>query len=263
MVHDLPNFIFHIDELLLHCSLHQEHLEHLDLLLQCLVQQGIEIYLLKCKLGSTKDVSYSALPKSEFFQGTDNLKAIRDLLPPSTVQEFCQFLGLCHFFHIHIRDYAQITSALNALVNNEWHCKGGPLPAKGMQAFQERHSYLCSDLIVDYPQKDQPFNLIMDASLSNGKKPGRVGAILTQTNRQGHHALSLVLARNSKDPKRTMPQSSWKCSSPYGGWSTSPPIYKANPLPCSPSIDLLRSLDKPTPRRSIGYKRPCRSLTPK
>jgi hypothetical protein len=63
--------------------------------------------------------------------------------------------------------------------------KGGQLPPEELKAFQELQTYLCSEPIVDYPCRDRPYALIIDASLGDVKKPGGLGAILTQVNPDG------------------------------------------------------------------------------
>ncbi len=103
--------------------------------------------------------------------------------PPETIcfsKEVRQFLGLCNFFRGHVRNFAQLTSSLTALTKKDCSWKGGQLPPDALTAFLELQSYLCSEPIVDYPRNNRPYALIVDASLGDDKKPGGLGAILTQ-----------------------------------------------------------------------------------
>jgi hypothetical protein len=96
-------------------------------------------------------------------------------------------LGLCNFFCCNIRNFAQLTVPLTALTKKKCSWKGGALPSDALTAFQELQSYLCFEPIVDYPRKDWPYTLIVDASLRDEKKLGGLGAILAQLNKQGEH----------------------------------------------------------------------------
>jgi hypothetical protein len=56
-------------------------------------------------------------------------------------------------------------------------------------------TYLCSEPVVDYPRRNRPYALIVDASLGDDKKPGGLGAILTQVNQQGEHCVIAYASR--------------------------------------------------------------------
>ena len=48
---------------------------------------------------------------------------------------------------------------------------------------------LVSEPVIDYPRKDRPYALIMDAAVGDEKTPGGLGAILTQVKTNGEHAV--------------------------------------------------------------------------
>ena len=48
---------------------------------------------------------------------------------------------------------------------------------------------------MDYPRDDRPYALITDASLGDDKKPGGLGAILTQINKSGEHCVIAYASR--------------------------------------------------------------------
>ncbi len=115
--------------------------------------------------------------------------------PPSNVQEIRQFLGLCNFFRGHVRNFAQLTSPLTTLTKKDCSWKGGQLPPDALKAFQELQTHLCSEPIVDYPRRNKPYALIVDASLGDEKKPGGLGAILTQIKQKGEHCVIAYASR--------------------------------------------------------------------
>ncbi len=78
-------------------------------------------------------------------------------------------------------------SPLTALTKKDCSWKGGQLPPVALTTFLELQSYLCSEPIVDYPRNNYPYALIVDTSLGDDKKPGGLGAILTQLDLLGQH----------------------------------------------------------------------------
>jgi hypothetical protein len=56
--------------------------------------------------------------------------------------------------------------------------------------------------VVDYPRRDRPYALITDASLGDEKKPGGLGAILTQLNQQGEHCVIAYASRKLQKHER-------------------------------------------------------------
>jgi hypothetical protein len=190
VVNGILNVIVHINDLLVNSATHEDHLAMLGQVLKCLVQHKIKINLQKCIFGS-KEVSYLGfcLTEEGIKPGTDKLKAVKNTPPPSNVHEVRQFLGLCNFFRGHVHNFAQLTSPLTSLTNKDCSWKGGQLPPDALKAFQELQTYLCSEPIVDYPRRNRPYALIVDASLGDDKKKGGLGAILTQINQNGEHCV--------------------------------------------------------------------------
>jgi hypothetical protein len=106
------------------------------------------------------------------------------------VHEVRQFLGLCNFFRGHVRNFAQLTSPLTVLTKKECSWKGGQLPPDALTAFLELQTYLCSELIVDYPRNNLPYALMGD-----DKKLGGFGAILMQIDNTGQHCVITYASR--------------------------------------------------------------------
>ena len=196
VVHGLQNVIVYIDDLLVHSSTHDEHLELLDQLLKRLVQHNVKINLSKCFFGS-KNVAYLGFRLTEegVKPGSDKLKAVEKASPPENVHEVRQFLGLCNFFRTHVRNFAQLTAPLTAMTRKDCGWKGGELPKAALQSFRELQSYLCSEPIVAYPRRNRTYTLITDASLGLGEKPGGLGAILTQLDEKGEHHVIAYASR--------------------------------------------------------------------
>jgi len=60
----------------------------------------------KCKFGAV-NVSYLGfrLTPKEILPGLDKLKAVKEMQPPVTITQICQFLGLCNYFCTHIKNF--------------------------------------------------------------------------------------------------------------------------------------------------------------
>ena len=60
-----------------------------------------------------------------------------------------------------------------------------PSPPPALQSFKELQTALCSEPVVNYPRKDRPYALIVDAASGNDKAEGGLGAVLCQADPQG------------------------------------------------------------------------------
>jgi hypothetical protein len=183
----LNNVIVYIDDLILHSKTHEEHREDLQRLFDRLRTAGLKANLRKCNFGSD-NVSYLGfrLTPRGILPGIDKLQAVRDSVPPTTVHQVRQFLGLCNFFRAHIRNFSLVSCPLNQLTRKDTPWRGGELPLEALKAFNELKSALCSEPVVAYPRKDRPYALIVDAATGRGTLEGGVGAILTQLDPQGN-----------------------------------------------------------------------------
>ena len=204
-MHGLINVIVYIDDILLHSKSHAEHRAQLAKLFNRLRNTNLKVNLKKCEFGAD-NVSYLGyrLTPEGILPGADKLKSVRDAPVPTTVHQVRQFMGLCNFFRSHIKNFAMIGAPLHRLTSKETKWKNGePLPKECMEAFQTLKQALCSEPIVDYPRKDRPYSLIVDACTGNDKNMGGMGAILCQTDKKGNERViayaSKQLAKHEKN----------------------------------------------------------------
>ena len=192
----LINVIVYIDDLLLHSKSHAEHQKQLEDLFNRLRTAGLKVNLAKCEFGAT-NVNYLGyrLTPNGILPGLDKLKAVRDSKRPTTVQEIRQFMGLCNFFRSHVRNFATLGAPLNKLTSKEANWKDGILPPNCVQAYESLKAALCSEPIVDYPRKNRPYSLIVDASTGTPEIAGGLGAILTQTDENGDEKVIAYASR--------------------------------------------------------------------
>jgi hypothetical protein len=97
----------------------------------------------------------------------------------------------------------KILGYLSALTKKESTWKSGPLPPDALKAFCELQTCLCLEPVVDYPRRDRPYALIVDAALGDDAHPGGLGATLSQINKAGEHCViayaSRKLQKHEKD----------------------------------------------------------------
>jgi transposase InsO family protein len=132
----------------------------------------------------------------EYCQGKDKLQAVAATPPPENVHQVRQFLGLCNFFRTHIRNFSLLSGPLNKLTRKDCPWKGGQLPPEAFKAYKELKHLLVSEPIVDYPRKNRPYSLIVDAATGNDINDGGLGAILTQTDEQGKQRVIAYASRS-------------------------------------------------------------------
>ena len=203
----LHNIIVYIDDLLVHTSDHMSHRKSLQLLFDRLRKANLKLNLKKCYFGST-NVTYLGfrLTPQGILPGSDKLAAVKNARPPTNVHQIRQFLGLANFFRTHIRNFSVISSPLNVLTRKDTRWRGGPLPPPALKAFNELRSALCSEPVVNYPRKDRPYALIVDAATGNDKNEGGCGAILCQADEKGDlHVISYASRSLSKHEKNYTP----------------------------------------------------------
>ena len=90
IVKGLEGIIIYIDDLLVHSDTHNKQINILEQLFEWLVWNGIKVNLDKCIFGN-KNVSYLGFQLSEkgIIPGSDKLKVIWDVAPPSNVHSVC------------------------------------------------------------------------------------------------------------------------------------------------------------------------------
>ncbi len=156
----------------------------------------------------TGDVTYLGfrLTPQGILPGLDKLAAVKNARAPINVHQIRQFLGLANFFRTHIRNFSAIASPLNALTRKDARWRDGKLPPLALQAFNELRSALCSEPVVNYPRKDRPYALIVDAATGNNKNEGGCGAILCQADEKGQlHVIAYASRSLSKHEKNYTP----------------------------------------------------------
>ena len=175
----------YIDNILAASKGHVEHLQLLERVAARLRLHGLMLNPSKTLLGR------EGIPWLGFYLSAEGispdkekLKAIEAMLPPNTVHQVQQYLGLFNYFRCLVENFSIIAQPLSALTSNKslWRGleKDGPLPKEAEIAFRTLQQRLCASPVVGYPILGLPYVISVDAALGARGRPGGIGAVLTQ-----------------------------------------------------------------------------------
>ena len=180
------HIICFLDDILVASSTMEEHLLHLDQVLDAFTRAGLKLNPKKC-LFAQAEVTCLGHRLSRNGIGPDpaNLDKIRKWKAPTSKTEIRQFLGLTGYYRQMIQNYAEIAAPLTDLTKNEaaWTWSD-----KEQKAFETLRDQLTSSSVMAYPDFSKPFWVKSDASGSS------VGYVLTQK----HDNKEKVIAYGSK-----------------------------------------------------------------
>ncbi len=167
-----------LDDILIYSNTLEEHVQHLEAVLQRLEQHQLYAKLSKCEF-ARKELEFVG-----FNVSADGLKptpgkvqAVQEWPEPKTVKELRSFLGFCNFYRRFIRDYASTAAPLTDLTKEgAWT---GQLSPAARSAFGELKAKMTTAPVLLNPDFDRPFTLHVDAS------DYAVGAILLQDQGSG------------------------------------------------------------------------------
>ena len=99
----------YIDDVLIASSSYDEHVQHLQMVLERFQKYGIVINPSKCEFGVTKLQFLGHQVDKEGIQPLqEKLLAIKNFLLPNTREQLCEFLGLVNFYHRFVQNCAKI-----------------------------------------------------------------------------------------------------------------------------------------------------------
>jgi len=142
---------------------------------------------------------YFRLTPEGILTGSDKLKGVREIEPPTSVTQVWEFLGLCNFFRTHAKNFSTIVAPLNSLTSK----KTGWLRRKlTLLEFDKLKSTLISNPVVLHPHPNKPFSLIVDAETGGTDTKGSFGAILFQPDDNSNLQVVAYANRSLKDHEK-------------------------------------------------------------
>jgi len=191
--HYLGKFVLvYLDDILIFSNSKEEHLQHIQQVLQILRDKKLFAKGSKCDFFK-KEVQFLGfrVKSNQITTDPEKIKAIQDWPQPSTVRELRSFLGLCNFYRRFIEKHAEIAKPLtNILKSTEFEQKfNTPFKKLAPISFNEDHVTAFNKLktalttapclVIFDPEK--PTEVWADASWENST----VGGVLMQDHGSG------------------------------------------------------------------------------
>ena len=167
----------YIDDVLIFSRTFEEHLQHLELLICAIYNEGFRFKFVKCTF-ATHSVQYLGhiIGRNSVRPLNDNLVSIRDFPTPKNRKNIRQFLGKVNFYHKFIENAATVLEEFHRLLRKD-------VPFKWTEscqdAFQKIKDYLTSSPVLAVFDRELPITIYTDASGVG------IGAVLKQEQTDG------------------------------------------------------------------------------
>jgi hypothetical protein len=166
----------YLDDLIVYSNTWDEHLHHLEEILERLKQANLTAKPEKCQFGRRSCVYLGHIVGSGTVKPeVTKLDAVRSFPQPTSKKEVRAFLGLTGYYRRFIPNFSTISAPLSDLTKK----RAPNWDSKCEEAFQKLKEALCSSPVLHIPDFNRPFVLQTDAS-DRG-----VGAVLSQCDEEG------------------------------------------------------------------------------
>jgi transposase InsO family protein len=195
----------YLDDVIIYSPSFEQHLIHLDDILNRLNDANFRLNVEKCQIARTS-INYLGhhIEHSNIRPNADNIRALLEAPQPTTTKEAFRFVKAAEYYRKFIPKFSMIAEPLYkyAPITKEQRSKKLQptlitLSGEELNAFNELKRILTKDLVLRIPDTQLPFKIQTDAS-----KIG-IGAVLMQTHPNG----DLPVAYSSK--KFTATQMNW------------------------------------------------------
>ena len=174
----LDNFILvYLDDILIYSKTEEDHLDHVQIVLDLLRKHKLYGKLSKCKF--MKDsIEYlgHVITREGIKVNPKKVESVMTWEIPQNLTQVQSFLGLCNYYRRFVKDFAKTATPLSNLTK-----KNTPFQWKEEQqkAFQELKKSLTETPVLRCADPKLPYELTADASGTG------IGAVLTQTDDTG------------------------------------------------------------------------------
>ena len=191
-----PEFVsVYIDDILVFSKTLEEHLLHIQRVIERIVQVGLKLKPTKCRFVQ-KELEYLGhiVSRDGLKPNPRLVEAVEGYPEPTSVQETRRFLGLCSYYRKFVPQFARIANPLHHLTRQDVVFQWTP---ECHTAYEELKRRLVSAPILAHPNFEMDFILETDASVHG------LGAILSQVQLDGKpHPVSYA--------SRAVNDSEWK-----------------------------------------------------
>ena len=198
-----PYVEIYLDDITIYSKSFDEHIEHIKLVANALKQANLKIKPSKCKWVCNKiNILGHVVSGGTVAMDLDKIKAIEQRVPPKTLKQLQQFLGLCNYYRKFIKDYSIIATPLTKLLRAD--AKFVWLDEQA-EAFNKLKLALTSYPVLRQPDFSQQFLIYTDASYNC------LGAILAQKDSDGKDYVCAYASRTLKDNEINYTTSEKEC----------------------------------------------------
>ncbi|RYE18910.1 MAG: hypothetical protein EOP45_13400, partial [Sphingobacteriaceae bacterium] len=166
-----------MDDFLVHSDNFDNHVQHVRLVLQRVIEKKMKVNLKKCTFHTTKtaflgyevsDVGVNMLP--------DRVQVINDWKAPTDVKSIQSFLGFCNFYCSFIKDYSKIAIPLTNLTKKTVEFKWDNLAQQAFDTLKSK--FLTADIMRHF---DPTRHIVLETDASDFA----IGAVLSQPHDDG------------------------------------------------------------------------------
>ena len=179
----------YLDDIIIYLSTQEEHIKHLQAVLECFWLHGLKLKPSKCEFYKEKIESLGHSVSSKgVWPSRDNLKAIAKYPKPTMFMAIKSFVRLIGHYKHFIKDFARIMDPLHEFARGDTAKKKKQvvLSKVARNAFYQLKKALMSAPVLVYPDLNKEYLLKMDAS-----KPG-LGLWYLRSNLMGGTSLLLL-----------------------------------------------------------------------
>lgn len=172
--------LVYLDDILVFSRTPEEHLQHLQSVLQTLQDNQLYANFEKCSFNNAEvEFLGHVVSKHGIKPDPKKVQAVENWPRPSTLKQLRSFLGLAQYFRKFIQGYSKIVAPLNALTKEglDWRKPERLWSPACEAAFHTVKRHLTEAPVLATPAFSQPFEVVCDASLV------AVGAVLLQNGR--------------------------------------------------------------------------------
>jgi hypothetical protein len=169
---DKPFVMVYVDDLLIHSSSLEQHIEHISEVIEILTSVNLTINREKSKFGFSKLVYLGHMISANgVLPDPLKLATLRDWPHPKTGTDVRSFLGLANYLRDFIPRFSELSAPLESLKSlSSIQC----LSSEQLSSFNNIKTSLLNSKLLSYPDFSKPFFLATDASNI------AVGAVLYQ-----------------------------------------------------------------------------------